>query len=68
MNLEQLMAWNGKIPFHEYESLVKKLESKNRSLRNACMAVQNEEDSLSVLVDEKESERWLRHEKKAASC
>lgn len=64
VTLEQMMKWNRKIPLFEYETLLGVLEKKRRYLRNACITIQDEEDSLTVLEDEKGSERWQGHEKR----
>ena len=63
MTLDQMMAWNGKIPLVEYEALLKKLESKKRSLARTCETVYMEDACLDVLSDEQGSERWLNHDK-----
>ena len=64
MTLDQLIAWNGNIPFAEYEALLQKMESKEKALRRARETGYSEEISLDALRDERGSERWQRHEKR----
>lgn len=68
MTLEQLMQWNHKIPFQEYEAALKQIDSKKRALRKANDVIYDELDSLDILADEKGSERWQKHEKRRAAA